>query len=372
MAIKGRIFKAAEIKLNSMTEERVVWDMVLIDDKNGTRNRNNAVLNPYTFVMDNDEAKSLGVNFNHATKYFGNTTISDLQAMRKDGVDILIGRIESTNKEVIEKAGEVTSPSVEFYVDSNDVFLNSEGKEMYQRIDFKGVALLLGETQGAGGARVREFKKFSMAQGQAPMEIVDIDGDTHNNVNREFVAGDPAADDGAGKEVATYETINKSTQSWLNEWGKTMVSEITQSYKETVKEFMVSEEFTDAIVKKFSELEAAPDPDQGESGEVQTPTPVETPGITPGEGDIPTPAVTPAEPSAEEVRAAAELAAKQKTDTNELERVANARAHIKSMKQSSSVELVGADAAEAATTEVSKPSFLKSMKAKVSESLLNN
>lgn len=174
-----RIFKGTELKLLSKTPERVEWEMVLIDDKNGQRNRNGAILNSYHFLMDNDESKSLGVNFDHETSYFAESGISDLNIEIKNNFPILTGKVYSTNPEVIKDADKVTAPSVEFYT-IGEIFIDSKGREMYEGVDFKGVALLRGQSQGAGGARIRKLKMYNENAIDLDAEVSKTDSDKPN------------------------------------------------------------------------------------------------------------------------------------------------------------------------------------------------
>ena len=156
-------------------------------------NRNRGFFQVTQLMKWENKLDRIMFNFNHnlnlsGGKYLGNQTkFIKLWFAFTDGEFEVWATMRTTDPQVIAKKDEITAPSIELMVDDHDICRFEDGSgEYYTLVDWVGCAILLGEPQGSGDARVVEIRDFNYAK------IFNLETQT-NNMNEEqikqFIAG---------------------------------------------------------------------------------------------------------------------------------------------------------------------------------------
>lgn len=143
----------------------VEFDMVIFST---AYNRNKAYFQVSKLLKWQNKLERIMFDFNHdleltGGKYLGNQSkFTKLWSEFVDGELEIKATFQSTDDLVISKAKEITAPSIELMVDTDNVIFNDLG-EYYIDFDWVGCALLLGVPAGSGDARISgEIKEFDL------------------------------------------------------------------------------------------------------------------------------------------------------------------------------------------------------------------
>jgi hypothetical protein len=213
-------------------------------------NRNHAYFQVSSLTKWANKLERILFNFNHdltqsGGQYLGNKTKAiKMWSVELDGEYEVWWTIRSTDELMIQRRNEITGPSVELLVDSENIIKNELG-EYYRDFDFVGCAQLTGVLAGSGDSRntseVREFNldltpiNQNIMQEQQVKELLEAQktelqkefSDQIETIKSEFASQ-------TAELLSKSQTKTNGTMSWVNSDGDTITEDWESIYTSIV------------------------------------------------------------------------------------------------------------------------------------------
>ena len=220
-------------------------------------NRNKAYFQVSDLLRWSNKPEKLLANFNHnlaesGGKYLGNQTrVVSLAGRYNEGSYEIYGTVRSTDPAVIARKYEITAPSIELEVDSDDVkeFVDGSGA-YFTDYEWVGYALLTGIMAGSGDTRVTDIREFSNQS---------INQTINNNMSKEELLAFFQSEEGKATIKAIFEGEPVE--------GAVEAETVTA---EEMKAFLATDDFKQAVKASFEEVEQPEQPaDNSEPDETE-------------------------------------------------------------------------------------------------------
>jgi hypothetical protein len=187
---------------------------------------------------------SIIYNFNHDLsetddQYLGNKTqLINIWSEYNDGVFEIWGTTRSTDPTVVARKDEITAPSVECAVETDNLIQNELG--LYSpEIDFYGIGLLTGVIAGSGGTRNGEIRNFNFNLNNINMteqQLKELLEAQKNAITLDFSQKlDKTVLEFSEKVTNQSQSQTKGVCSWVGSDGKTYTESWESIYKSMIK-----------------------------------------------------------------------------------------------------------------------------------------